>query len=148
MAEILVKYKKDPRARKPLYTTAGAAGADLFALLERDIALKPGSSVLIPTGVYLEIPPGYEAQIRPRSGLAVKFGITIINAPGTIDSDYRGEIKVGLVNLGKQEFVIHDGDRIAQLVFSPVVKASFVSVETISPSERGEGGFGSTGINE
>ena len=148
MAEILVKYKKDSRARKPLYATVGAAGADLFALLERAITLKPGSSVLIPTGGYLEIPPGYEAQIRPRSGLAGKFGITIINAPGTIDSDYRGEVKVGLINLGKRDFIIHDGDRIAQLVFSPVVKASFVNVETISPSERGEGGFGSTGINE
>ncbi len=147
MARILVRYKGKPGAREPFYATSGAVGADVYAFLDRDIVLEPGDTVLVPTGIYLEIPPGYEAQIRPRSGLAIKYGVTVINAPGTIDSDYRGEIQIGLVNLGRKEFVIHNGDRIAQMVFSPIVRASFVSVNSISSSERGERGFGSTGIN-
>ncbi len=148
MSKISVRYRRKDGAREPLYATVGAAGADIYALLDEEVILKPGDAVLIPTGLYMEIPPGYEAQIRPRSGLAVKYGVTVINAPGTIDSDYRGEVMVGLINLGKKEFVIRDGDRIAQMVFSPVVRVSFVNAKNISATVRGENGFGSTGINE
>lgn len=134
----------------PTYETAGAAGADLRANLrpedrETGFILDPMHRAVIPTGLRVEIPPGYEMQIRPRSGLAVKHGITLPNTPGTIDSDYRGPLGVALVNLGAEPFVIHHGDRIAQAVIAPVLQAGFVLADGLSETARGEGGFGSTG---
>lgn len=128
----------------PDYQTAGSAGADLCAFTENDILLKKGETALIPTGVSMEIPEGYEAQVRPRSGLAVKNGITLLNSPGTIDSDYRGEIKVIMTNLGAEDFMIKNGMRIAQIVFSKVYRAHFLDCE-LSETKRGSGGFGHTG---
>jgi len=130
----------------PEYKSAGAAGLDLVAAISSDapVVLKPGERRLVPTGMALEIPSGFEAQVRPRSGLALKNGVTILNAPGTIDCDYRGEIGVILMNHGEEPFKIARGDRIAQLVFSPIFQARLVVVEEISPTERGAGGFGST----
>lgn len=130
----------------PSYQTEGAAGADVCACIEQDIILEPGKRTLVPTGLCMEIPAGYEIQVRPRSGLAVKHGITCLNTPGTIDSDYRGEVKVLLINLGDQPFVIKNGDRIAQLVVAPVTQAEFSKVEILSDTVRGSGGFGSTGV--
>ncbi|OHE67472.1 MAG: deoxyuridine 5'-triphosphate nucleotidohydrolase [Treponema sp. GWB1_62_6] len=132
-------------ARLPEYASAGAAGADLFALVPDGIVLEPGMRATVPTGLALAIPQGYEAQVRPRSGLAAKHGVTVLNAPGTIDSDYRGELKILLVNLGDQPFEIRDGDRIAQLVVAPVSRARFVVGPELGGTERGSGGFGSTG---
>lgn len=129
----------------PLYATSRAAGADLRARLEAPLVLEPGGRRLVDTGIRMEIPSGYEGQVRPRSGLAVHTGVTVLNAPGTIDSDYRGEIRVPLINLGEEPFTIEPGMRIAQLVISPVIRATFVSVESLSGSDRGSGGFGSTG---
>lgn len=129
----------------PVYKTSGAAGADLCAFLDEPVLLKKGKSVCVPTGLFFEIPQGYEIQIRPRSGLAFKNGITVLNTPGTIDSDYRGEIKIILINLGEEDFVINNGDRIAQMVISPVTQASFSLVTELSSTDRGDGGFGSTG---
>ena len=134
----------------PSYETQGAAGADLRANLrpedrETGFILDPMHRAVVPTGLRVEIPPGFEMQIRPRSGLAVKFGITLPNTPGTIDSDYRGPLGVALVNLGAEPFTIHHGDRIAQAVIAPVLQASFVVAESLSETARGEGGFGSTG---
>jgi dUTP pyrophosphatase len=140
-------YKKKGEARFPQYASAGAAGADLNASLPEDLSIAPGARVKVPTGLVFEIPPGWEAQVRPRSGLAFKHGVTVLNAPGTIDSDYRGELEVLLVNLGEEPFVIHDGDRIAQLVFSPASRAEFLETQAPSETERGAGGFGSTGIS-
>ncbi|MCX7820213.1 MAG: dUTP diphosphatase [Brevinematales bacterium] len=128
----------------PEYHSTGAAGADIYSCLEEDVVIKPGDIVLIPTGLAVEIPEGYEIQIRPRSGLATK-GIILPNSPGTIDSDYRGEIKVILMNLGKEPFVIHNHDRIGQMVLSKYEKIEFEEVSQLSDSERGSGGFGSTG---
>jgi len=130
----------------PEYQTEGAAGADLRAHLHEDIVLRRGKRVVVPTGLTLEIPRGLEGQVRPRSGLAAKHGITVLNSPGTIDSDYRGELKVLLINLGDEDFRIRDGDRIAQIIFSPVLRVSFLRAETVDDSRRGSGGFGSTGI--
>lgn len=130
----------------PSYQTVGSAGADVCAFIDEDIVLEPGKRILVPTGLCMEIPAGYEIQVRPRSGLAVKHGITCLNTPGTIDSDYRGEVKVLLINLGDQPFVIKNGDRIAQLVVAPVTQAEFSKVEILSETERGSGGFGSTGV--
>jgi dUTP pyrophosphatase len=130
----------------PEYQSEGAAGADIRALLPADLLLKPGERAVVPTGLHLEIPPGYEGQVRPRSGLAARHGVTVLNAPGTIDSDYRGEVKVILVNFGEADFRIRTGDRIAQIVFSPVVRVSFRRKETIDDTRRGSGGFGSTGV--
>ena len=132
----------------PAYATAGAAGADLRANLpdRGEMVVAPGARALVPTGLRLEIPEGYEVQIRPRSGLALKHGITLPNAPGTIDWDYRGPLGVIVMNAGEAPFVIAHGDRIAQMVVAPVVRARFDLVEGISVSDRGEGGFGSTGI--
>lgn len=132
----------------PSYVTAGSAGMDLAACIEGPVVLKPFERALIPTGIYLSIPEDYEAEIRPRSGMAYRFGITILNTPGTIDSDYRGEVKVLLINLGDAPFTINNGDRIAQMVFKGVQRAEWVIVESLPPSRRGEGGFGSTGIND
>ncbi|MGA2640071.1 MAG: dUTP diphosphatase [Spirochaetia bacterium] len=129
----------------PVYHTEGASGADLRARLDHDLVLAPGARVLVPTGLRLQIPRGLEAQVRPRSGLAVSHGISVLNSPGTIDSDYRGEVQVILVNLGHEEFRIRSGDRIAQLVFSPVMRVSFRAQPLIEKTGRGSGGFGSTG---
>jgi dUTP pyrophosphatase len=130
----------------PEYQSAGASGADLRALLPQDIILKPGQRALVPTGLHLEIPPGLEGQVRPRSGLAARNGVTVLNTPGTIDSDYRGELKVVLVNLGETDFRIRSGDRIAQIVFCPVSRVSFRRNDSIAETWRGSGGFGSTGV--
>jgi dUTP pyrophosphatase len=130
----------------PAYATEGAAGADLCAAVESDLVLEPRERSAVPTGLVVEIPVGYEGQVRPRSGLAIEAGLTVANAPGTIDSDYRGELKVLLVNLGSEPVSICRGDRIGQLLIAPVTRASFVEAEKLSASERGEGGFGSTGV--
>ncbi len=130
----------------PFYATNEAAGADIFADIDKDETLKPGERKAIPSGLKVEIPLGYEAQIRPRSGLALKYGITLLNTPGTIDSDYRGEIKVIMINLGTEDFIIKRGDRIAQMVIAPVTKAEFRLESMLNNSSRGEGGFGSTGL--
>lgn len=129
----------------PAYETAGASGLDLRASLKAAVVLEPLERALIPTGIFLEIPEGYEAQVRPRSGLAAKQGITCLNTPGTIDSDYRGELKVILVNLDRQPHTIHPGDRIAQLVFQAVTRVEWAPADVLSETHRGEGGFGHTG---
>jgi len=130
----------------PSYATADAAGMDLRAALAEPIILRPGERILIPTGLVVEIPRGYEGQVRPRSGLALKHGISMVNTPGTVDSDYRGELKVIMINHGHNDFVINHGERIAQLVIAPVVQATIVEAEHVSESGRGDGGFGSTGV--
>lgn len=129
----------------PAYATPGSSGMDLRAELSEAVVLKPLERTLIPTGIYLEIPQGYEAQVRPRSGLAIKQGITCLNTPGTIDADYRGEIKVILVNLSSEDQTIHPGDRIAQMVFQQVTLIKWEEVSELEKSQRGEGGFGHTG---
>jgi dUTP pyrophosphatase len=131
----------------PAYQSALAAGLDLLAAVAEDapIILAPGKYALVPTGLSIALPPGYEAQVRPRSGLAVKHGVTVLNAPGTVDADYRGEIGVPLINHGDAPFTIRRGERIAQLVIAPLVQAELVPVTTLSSTERGSGGFGSTG---
>lgn len=129
----------------PAYETIGSAGLDIRAFIEESITLKPFERKLIKTGLFLEIPVGYEAQVRPRSGFALKNGVTVLNTPGTIDADYRGEVGVILINLSQENVDIHSGDRIAQLVFAKVEQAEWAEVETLSETERGEGGFGSTG---
>lgn len=129
----------------PRYGSDGASGADLPAGLKAPITLQPGERALIPTGLRMEIPEGFEGQVRPRSGLAARNGVTVLNTPGTIDSDYRGEIKVIIINLGNEPFTVSPGDRIAQLVFAPVVHAQFIEKNRLGNTDRGEGGFGSTG---
>ncbi|HEX3464266.1 MAG TPA: dUTP diphosphatase [Candidatus Elarobacter sp.] len=129
----------------PAYMTEGAAGADVVAAVVQDLVLAPGERALVPTGFALEVPDGLEVQIRPRSGLAVKHGVTLLNSPGTIDSDYRGPVGVVLVNLGREPFTVRRGERIAQLIVAPVVRAAFREAEALGASARGEGGFGSTG---
>lgn len=129
----------------PRYQTAQAAGLDICAATEGELVIRPGMIVLVPTGFSVAIPEGYEMQVRPRSGLAVRHGITVINSPGTIDADYRGEIRVALMNLGTEPFVLHRGDRIAQLVLAPVMKAQFELVQELDTTDRGVGGFGHTG---
>ena len=131
----------------PSYATLGSSGMDIRAFIKKDLEVKPLERVLVPTGLYIEIPLGYEAQIRPRSGLAVKQGVTCLNTPGTIDSDYRGEIKVILINLSNELTKISNGDRIAQMVIQKVEIAALHLVENINETTRGEGGFGHTGIN-
>lgn len=130
----------------PSYETDGAAGMDLRAAVSEPVYLAPGERIAIPTGLYLALPRGYEAQVRGRSGLAAKHGIGLVNAPGTIDSDYRGEIRVLLINWGRDSYRIERGDRIAQLVVAPVWRVDWVPVETLDASARGEGGFGHTGV--
>ena len=129
----------------PAYETVGAAGMDLRAAVTEPLTLAPGARAAVPTGWAFAVPKGFEAQIRPRSGLALKHGITCLNTPGTIDSDYRGEIKVILINLGQEQFTIERGDRIAQFIIAPVVQAELLEVETLDATSRGLGGFGSTG---
>lgn len=130
----------------PAYATAGAAGLDIRANLTESIVLKPFERRLIPTGLFLEIPDGYEVQVRPRSGLAFKHGITVLNSPGTIDADYRGEVGVLLINLSQEDFEIIHGERVAQIVVAPYVQANWIASESLSETDRGAGGFGSTGI--
>lgn len=142
--EVVVPIRLDEGAVLPEYATDGSAGMDLRASIDFD--LKPMERRLVPTGVRLAIPPGFEGQVRPRSGLAVKHGISVVNSPGTIDSDYRGEIQVILVNLGADVVRFERGERIAQLVISPVARARLVLIESLEETSRGEGGFGSTGI--
>ena len=130
----------------PVYKTEGAAGADVCALVDTPVTIKSGKFAMIPTGLFFEIPSGYEIQVRPRSGLAAKNGVTVLNTPGTIDSDYRGELKIILINLGEQDFVVNKGERIAQIIVSPVTVADFTITEALSDTQRGEKGFGSTGV--
>ena len=132
----------------PEYQTKESSGMDLHAAIEEDLEIKSGDKVIIPTGIALAIPQGYEAQIRPRSGLAAKHNITVLNTPGTIDSDYRGEIKAIIINHGRDKYTVKRGDRIAQIIFSPIARAKIKSVSKLSETIRGEGGFGSTGIRE
>jgi len=142
---ITVQVLRDTDNPLPAYETVDSAGMDLRAHLEERVVLAPGERALIPTGLRLEIPSGYEGQVRPRSGLALKRGLTVLNAPGTIDADYRGDVGIILVNLSQEEQRIEPGDRIAQLLFAPVTRGELVEVEFLGDSERGSGGFGSTG---
>lgn len=148
MTEIMtIKIRMISRSgRLPSYETTGSAGADLRAYLSEPVTLAPGERRLIPTGLYVELPPGIEAQVRARSGLSIKHGIGLVNGVGTVDSDYRGEWNVPLINFGDQPYTIHDGDRIAQVVFARYERAEFMLVDEIAGSERGAGGFGHTGI--
>jgi len=134
-----------PDAIVPRYQTPDAAGMDLHAALDQPMHVAPGAVVAVPTGLAMEIPRGFEGQVRPRSGLALKHGITVVNAPGTIDSDFRGSVMVLLINHGREPFTINAGDRVAQLVIAPVSQADVLEVEELSSTERGSGGFGSTG---
>jgi dUTP pyrophosphatase len=129
----------------PAYETTASAGMDLRAFLSGDIMMRPLERVIVPTGLFIELPVGYEAQVRPRSGLAIKKGITVLNTPGTVDADYRGEIKVILVNLSNEDFIVRDGDRIAQMIISAHEQAEWIQVEELEETGRGAGGFGSTG---
>lgn len=133
-------------ASLPEYQTPGSAGADLCAYLSEPVTLAPLERKLIPTGIFVELPANYELQVRPRSGLALKHGITVLNAPGTVDSDYRGELSVLLINLGTEPFTVHHGDRIAQAVIAPVVPVCFTQASSLSKTARGMGGYGSTGV--
>lgn len=133
-------------AKTPAYATPYSAGADLCACLEQDVIIASGSYAKVPTGLAIALPQGFEAQVRPRSGLAAKYGVTVLNSPGTIDADYRGEIQVLLINHGKEDFIVHHGDRIAQLVVARYAQTSFDTKESLGDTERGQGGFGSTGV--
>lgn len=147
MEKVKLRIKKLDfyKGELPQYQSMGASGFDVRAQVSQAITLAPGERALISTGLSFEIPMGYEIQARPRSGLAAKHGISVVNTPGTIDADYRGEVKIILINLGKENFLIQDQERIAQLVLCPVVQADFVLSEELSSTERGAGGFGSTG---
>ena len=144
MIKVLIK-KLSHNAQIPIYKTEGSSGMDLMALIEKKITIAPNKSALIPTGLSVAIPDDTEIQIRPRSGLAAKSSITVLNTPGTIDSDYRGELKVILFNSGDREFVVNNGDRIAQMVLMPILKVQFEEVSELPKTIRGSGGFGSTG---
>lgn len=145
---IPVKFKKiDPDAQIPKFKTPGSAGCDLCACIEMTQRIEPGATFLVPTGLIMEIPEGYEGQVRSRSGLCVNTGLRVANSPGTVDSDYRGEVKVILTNTGRAVEHINKGDRIAQMVFAKVEQAQFINVDEVSETERGDGGFGSTGKN-
>ncbi len=144
MIKVLIK-KLDSKVQIPKYKTDGSSGMDLMAFLDSSINIKPQESAIIPTGISIAIPKDTEVQIRPRSGLAAKSNISVLNTPGTIDSDYRGEIKIILFNHGKEEFVINNNDRIAQMILMPIIKAEFEEVENLPKTLRGSGGFGSTG---
>ncbi|MBP8041203.1 MAG: dUTP diphosphatase [Bacteroidales bacterium] len=140
-----VKIVNKSKHPLPKYETDASAGMDLRANLDSPVVLKPLQRVLVPTGIFIEIPVGYEAQVRPRSGLAIKKGVTVLNTPGTIDADYRGEVMVILVNLSSEDFVINDGERVAQMVFARHETASWTEVDVLQKSDRGAGGFGHTG---
>ncbi|MGB9685724.1 MAG: dUTP diphosphatase [Rectinema subterraneum] len=144
--QIDVSISLSGNAQMPNYATAQSAGADLCALLSEPLVIQPFARALIPTGVRIALPEGYEAQVRPRSGLAFKYGVSCLNTPGTIDADYRGEIQVLLINLGDKPFTVTNGDRIAQLVIAPCSRARFSQVAHLDVTERGTGGFGSTGL--
>jgi dUTP pyrophosphatase len=140
-----VKIVNKSNHRTPEYESAGAAGFDLKANIDTPMVIEPLERVLVPTGIFMELPHGYECQIRPRSGMAYKYGMCVANAPGTIDEDYRGEIKVIMINLSKEKYIVQPGDRIAQGVINKVERAEFKEVRELSQTERGEGGFGHTG---
>ena len=144
MVKVLIK-KLSPEVKSPSYKTNGASGMDLIAFVKKPIKILPGETNLVSTGISIAIPEGYEIQIRPRSGLAAKNQITVLNTPGTIDSDYRGELKIILINHGKKEFIINNNDRVAQRVLTPVSKIELKEVEMLTNTNRGKGGFGSTG---
>ncbi len=144
--KIDLKIIAQKNAVVPAYKTSGSSGADICAALDVPVIIKKGERALIPTGLSFEIPDGYEIQVRPRSGLALKNGVTVLNSPGTIDSDYRGELKVILANFGQEDFTVNNGDRIAQIVVASVTAANFIKVDSISETLRGAGGFGSTGV--
>ena len=147
MPEVLIKMINQSYNNIPHYATPGSAGMDRRANLPTPITLQPLQREMVPTGLFIELPHGYEAQVRPRSGLANKQGITCLNSPGTVDSDYRGEIKVILINLSNKEQIIQHGDRIAQMIISKVERAKWELVQQLTETERGEGGFGHTGVN-
>ena len=147
-SQVRVAIWRKPEARDlplPSYRTSDSAGVDLYAAVSEPVVLMPGERKLIPTGIHIALPPGYEAQVRPRSGLALQYGIGMVNSPGTIDSDYRGEIAVILINWGSEPFTIQRGDRIAQLIVAPVAHIEWDETDSLPESERGEGGFGHTG---
>lgn len=149
MAGITVAVRRLPHGEGmalPSYATPESAGMDLMAAVSEPVTLAPGERRLVPTGLAIQLPAGYEAQVRPRSGLALKQGVTVLNSPGTVDADYRGEVGVILVNLGQAPFVIQRGDRIAQMIVAPVVQAAWAEVADLESSKRGAGGFGSTGV--
>jgi dUTP pyrophosphatase len=146
MESINVKIINKSKHATPSYETAASAGMDLRANLEGPVTLEPLQRMIVKTGLFIALPPGYEAQVRPRSGLAAKFGITVLNAPGTIDADYRGEIGVILANLSNKSFTVNDGDRIAQMVIAAYAHTKWEEVDVLDETKRGQGGFGSTGI--
>tara|TARA_X000000368_G_C23028724_1_gene711454 strand:+ start:915 stop:1349 length:435 start_codon:yes stop_codon:yes gene_type:complete len=141
-----IKIVNKSQHESPAYATSQSAGLDLRANLTEPITLRPLARVLIKTGLFIELPEGYEAQVRPRSGLAYKRGVTVLNSPGTIDADYRGEVGVILINLSEEEFIIENGERVAQMVIAKHEQANWIDAETLESSERGDGGFGSTGV--
>lgn len=143
--EITVSITREPGVKLPAYATSGSAGMDIHAMLAEAVTLHPGERRLIPTGLKIELPEGFEAQVRPRSGLALKYGVTVLNTPGTIDSDYRGEIGVVLINLGQEDFEVKNGDRIAQMVVAPFAQVKWNEVLILDNTVRGEGGYGHTG---
>lgn len=148
-SDVTLQIKRKPGCEDlplPEYQTDGASGVDLHAAVEGDLELKPGKVVLVPTGIHIAVPQGYEAQVRPRSGLALKHGISVLNSPGTVDSDYRAEVGVILANLGDEPFVIERGMRVAQMIIARTYRADIVEVEELSTTERQFGGFGSTGV--
>ncbi|HVA33979.1 MAG TPA: dUTP diphosphatase [Candidatus Baltobacteraceae bacterium] len=150
VASVRVALKRLPEGEGlslPTYMSEHAAGADLCAAVHEELTLLPGARALVPTGFSIALPPGYEAQVRPRSGLAIRSGVTCLNTPGTIDADYRGQVQVVLANLGSEPIVIRRGDRIAQLVVAPVSRAAFELVDDLPATVRGDGGFGSTGVS-
>ena len=144
MVKILVK-KFDKNIKLPTYKTSGSSGMDLVAYIENKITINPGKTAIVPTGIAVAVPKNYEIQIRPRSGLSAKKNISVLNTPGTIDSDYRGEIKIILINLSKKLFMVESGDRVAQMILCPVAKAKLQEVKNLPKTVRGKGGFGSTG---
>ena len=147
MPDVVIKIINQSGNNTPHYATAGSAGMDIRANLPSPITLQPLQREMVPTGLFIELPEGYEAQVRPRSGLANKQGVTCLNSPGTVDSDYRGEIKVILINLSSQEQIIQHGDRIAQMIIAKVEKVKWEVVQQLNETQRGEGGFGHTGVN-
>lgn len=140
-----IKIRNISGNKDPEYATIGSAGMDLRANLEKDIIIKPGERMAIPTGLFIELPDGLQAEVRPRSGMALNYGIGILNSPGTIDSDYRGEIKVILINMSKEDFIVRNGDRIAQMVITRYEKIKWVKVDKLEDTDRGDGGFGHSG---